>query len=142
MSENPFSFDNNKVEDEEESRYPIPIPEVKLNVHTLLNRVLDTKDSTKVGFLSEAELGSPINPVRVLKEMSLISNTICNNPFFANYFALEAENVLATSLSRKGKFLNIAVTQKRTIADETKQMGDQKKSSWFSKKQEKNNDEE
>ena len=141
MAENPFNFDNNKEDDESTSQYPIPIPELKLNVHTLLNRVLDTKDSTKVGYLSEPELGVPRYSVRALKEMSLVSNMICDNPFFAQYFALEAESILATSLSRKGKFINIAVTQKRTIADETKQMTGQK-SSWFSKKEEKKDEDE
>jgi len=141
MVDNPFNFQNNKEEDEESS-YPIPTPETKLSVHTLLNNILETKDSTKVGFLSEPELGHPNHPVRTLKEMALISNTICNNPFFASYFASEAENILATSLSRKGKFLNVAITQKRTIADETNNMGDKKKSSWFSKKENKREEDE
>ena len=140
VENNPFNFDNDKHEEEEAAAYPIPIPEIKLNVHTLLNRVLDTKDSTKVGFLSEPELGVPRYPVRALKDMALVSKMICDNPFMAKYFSLEGEDVLATSLSRKGKFINIAVTQKRTIADETKQMSGQK-SSWFSKKENEREDE-
>lgn len=127
--------ESDKKQEEIEARdgYPIPIPEVKLNVHTLLNSVLHTKNTTKCGFLKEEELGLPNNPVRTYKELALISSKICNNPLMQSYFEEECENTLATSLSREGKFINLAVMTKKVIEDTTKER--KPNSGWFRKKE-------
>lgn len=113
--------------------YPYPLPDAKHNVHTFLNEVHKTKDTTKVGYLKEEELGVPSNPVRVYKEMELISRVICQNKLFADYFASESENTLATSLSREGKLINLAIMQKRVIEDATKFR--KPNTGWFKKKE-------
>jgi len=105
----------------------------KHNVHTFLNEVLKTKDTTKVANLSEEELGTLRYSVRTLAELELISAVICDNPIFAAYFGAEKENVaLAPSLSKNAKLITLAVTQKRSIADETKPR--KPSSSWFKPK--------
>ncbi len=109
-----------------------PKQDPKHNIHTFLSKVLETKDSTKVGFLNEDELGMPRHSVRNMKECALISSKILNNDLFTSFFNQDAEDVLATSLSRNAKLLTIAVTQKRTVADETKIR--KPSSSWFKSK--------
>ena len=118
--------------------YPVPFPEAKHNVHTFLNNVLETKDTTKVGFLSETELGSPIHSVRAYKELALISNVIIGNPLFEKYFSVEGENTLASSLSRNGFLVKMAITQTRKIEDMTKPKGENK--GWFKGKGNKEKD--
>jgi len=113
--------------------YPFPVPDAKHNVHTFLNTVRSTKETTKVGFLTEAELGVPSSTVRNQFEMALISRDICDNPFLEAYYKQEAENTLATSLSREGKLINLAVMQKKVIEDTTKLR--KPSSSWFKKKE-------
>lgn len=110
-----------------------PQADPKHNVHTFLNEVLKTKDTTKVGFLTEEELGNLKHSARTLKELELISGVICDNPMLSEYFRLEAENLaFAPSLSRNAKLITLAVTQKRTLADETKPR--KPSSSWFKPK--------
>src|SRR3990167_2458207 len=75
-----------------------PTPDEKHNVHTFLNKVLNTPDTTRVGYLKEEELGMPKNPVRTYKKLSLISDKIMDNPYFSDFFKNESENVTATSL--------------------------------------------
>jgi len=118
--------------------YPIPLIEPKHNVHTFLNNVLETKDTTKVGFLSETELGSPIHSVRAYKELALISDVIIGNPLFKTYFSTEGENTLASSLSRNGFLVKMAITQTRKIEDMTKPKGENK--GWFKGKGNKEKD--
>ena len=113
--------------------YGSPEAVQKHNLHTFLNEVLKTKDSTKVANLTDEELGTLKYSVRTLKEFQLISEIIIENPVFAAFFASEAENVgLAPSLSRNGRLITLAVTQKRTLADETKVR--KPSSSWFKPK--------
>lgn len=105
------------------------IPDPKHNQHTFLAGVRDTKDSTKVGYLTEEELGLARHPVRAFKEFALISDKICDNSTMTEFFNSEAETVLATSLSRNGFLVNRAVMLKRVIEDETKIR--KPSSSWF-----------
>ena len=109
-----------------------PSPEEKHNVHTFLFRVATADDSTKVANLSAEELGSPTHPVRALKDYRLIAREIMNNEFIAKFFEQEAEDVLATSLSKEGFLDRLAITQTRQIADITKQKKENK--SWFKSK--------
>jgi len=114
-------------------KYGSPQAEVKHNTHTFLKEVLDTKDTSKVGFLSGDELGIPSHPVRVLKELALFSSKIIDNPFMNEYFITDAENTLATSLSREGFLDKLAVIQVKKNIDEQKIKNVNK--SWFKKKE-------
>jgi hypothetical protein len=120
------------AEKDELRKQGYPVPDERHNTHTFLAKVLKTEDTTKVGNLTEDELGMAKHPVRAFKEFALISDKICEDPLMTEFFNKEAENVLATSLSRNGKLIGLAVIQKRVIEDETKP----KKSNtgWFSRK--------
>ena len=127
--------DMNLTEEEQqqlEAAGYFPKQDPKHNIHTFLSKVLETKDSTKVGFLNEEELGMPRHSVRNHMECALISDKIMNNDLFTAFFDKSAEDIFASSLSRNAKLLTIAVTQKRTVADETKIR--KPSSSWFKSK--------
>jgi hypothetical protein len=109
-----------------------PIPEEKANVHSFLIKVIDAEDTTKMGNLTEEELGNLATTLRATKELELISKEIMENDTFANYFKKEAEIITSTSLSKNAKLLNLAVSQKREIADVTPRR--KPNSSWFKKK--------
>ncbi len=101
-----------------------PIQEEKHNVHEFLNRVVEAEDTTKIGNLEVDkeidELGIPIYSVRGAKDMALIADKIMENDYFKKYFEKEAENTLATSLSRKGFLIRQATTVTKQVADITK----------------------
>ena len=116
-----------------------PVPEEKFNVHTFLHRVATADDTTKVGFLTEDELGVPKHPERSLKEFSIISDRIIGNTYFRDYFNAEAEQVItAPSLSKLGFLVKQATTQTKQVADVTKPKVQNK--GWFKKKEPKEGD--
>lgn len=117
-------------------KYGSPQADIKHNVHTFLKEVLDTKDTTKVGYLSKDELGMPLNPTRVYKELAIYSDKVLDNPFMKDIFNLEAENVvLAPSLSREGFLDKLAVVTKKIFEEQSKIKSDNK--GWFTKKEKK-----
>lgn len=81
-----------------------PTQEEKHNVHKFLFDVVVAKDTTKIGNLQVDkeinELGLPEHTVRGSKSMELIADKIMDNDYFKGYFEQEAEDTLATSLSR------------------------------------------
>ncbi len=97
-----------------------PTPEPKFNTHTFLHKVATSKDTTKTGNLSVDELGIPELPVRSTKELELFSRKVMENDFLADYFKVQAENTLATSLSKDAKLIDLAIAQRRVIEDATK----------------------
>lgn len=101
-----------------------PQQDEKHNVHTFLVKVVEEADSTKIANLRDDkelnELGVPSFPVRGAKEMALISREIMDNEFFAEYFEKEAENTLATSLSREGFLIRQATTTTKQVGDITR----------------------
>ena len=113
-----------------------PTQEDKHNVHKFLFDVVMAKDSTKIGNLQVDkeinELGTPEHTVRGSKSMQLIADKIMDNNYFSEYFEQEAEDTLATSLSREGFLIKSAVTQTKQIADITRRRKINK--GWFGKK--------
>ncbi len=101
-----------------------PTQEDKHNIHTFLNNVAVSEDTTKTANLRDDkdlnELGIPIYTVRGAKEMALISDKIMDNEYFKEYFEKESENTLATSLSREGFLIKQATTQTKQVADITR----------------------
>jgi len=95
--------------------------------------VIKNKDSSKIGNLSEEELGIPQLPIRTLQELGMLSKEVFERYTFADYFNKQAEIVLATSLSKHGFLIKQVGTSKKEIADvspkERKQNG-----GWFKKK--------
>lgn len=95
----------------------------KSNVHTFLTNIVKTKDTLKVGNLrvdkDVDELGSPRLPVRTHQELALFCND-CGMPWMASHFAGMSEIITASSLSREGFLIKMAVTQKKEVKDSTK----------------------
>jgi len=113
-----------------------PVPEDKHNIHTFLVSVVKAEDSTKIGNLQVDrdinELGIPEHTVRGAKDMALISDKIMENEFFKVYFEREAENTLASSLSREGFLDKLATMQTKQVVDATKRRKINK--GWFGSK--------
>ena len=110
-------------------------PDEKHSVPSFLFNVVKAKDSTKVGNLRDDkemnELGVPTYNVRGAKDMALISEGIMNNTYFSEYFEKEAQNTLATSLSRSGFLIRQANVQTKQVVDATKRRKVNK--GWFGK---------
>ena len=115
-----------------------PTPEDKQSIYTFLFNVATSKDTTKIGNLRVEkeidELGIPPHTVRGSKEMARISGMIMGNDYFDKYFKSEAEDALATSLSREGFLVRQGTVQTKQIADITKRKKVNK--DWFKEKQE------
>lgn len=133
---------NNQISDEEAlSRIAAamkdnaPMQDEKVNIHTFLRDVVVTPDVTRVGNLRDDkdmnELGMPNYHVRGAKDMALISDKIMNNEFFTSYFQAEAQETLATSLSRTGFLVRQASMQTKQVVDATKRRKVNK--GWFGK---------
>lgn len=112
-----------------------PTIDEKQNVHSFLRDVVLAPNTTKIGNLRDDkeldELGIPEHTVRGCKEMARIANNIMGNEFFEKYFNAEAEDTLATSLSRGGFLVRQATVQTKQIADITKRRKINK--GWFGK---------
>ena len=115
-----------------------PTQDEKQNVHTFLHSVVMAEDTKKIGNLRDegdfTELGIPSHTVRGSLEMARISDKIMDNTFFKDWFNAEAEETLATSLSRAGFLVRQATTTTKSVADVTKRKKINK--GWFNKKTE------
>jgi len=113
-----------------------PTAEDRQSVHAFLHNVATAEETTKVGNLRDDkemnELGVPNHNVRGSLEMARISDKIMDNEFFKSYFKAEAEETLATSLSREGFLVRQATTQTKNVADMTKRRKINK--GWFGNK--------
>lgn len=112
-----------------------PVSDDKQNVHTFLINVIQSEDNTKIGYLRDDkdlnELGIPEYTVRGDKDLALISKQIMSNDLFTAYFEQEAQNTLATSLSREGFIIRQATTTTKQVADATRRRKVNK--GWFGK---------
>lgn len=105
----------------------------KHNAHTFLTKVVEEKDTTKLGFLKEEEVGIPKLSMRTLKELALYAKDIGDEEEWANYFNKRAEILTSTSLSKNAKLIDLAITQTRNVANVTPQPRKINKS-WFGQK--------
>lgn len=110
-----------------------PIAEEKKGVHQFLHNVATAKDTTKTGFLSTEEVGTPRLPLRSLKELSLFCREVANKVYAADYFGKKAEILTATSLSKEGFLTKLAVIIKRETSNVLKTPMKENRS-WFKKK--------
>lgn len=97
-----------------------PMPEEKHSVHSFLHKVATSPDTTKLGYLKDEELGIPKLPIRTHKELAVFSKTVCNLDEFEKFFSAMSEITTSTSLSRDAKLLELAVVNRRELADVTK----------------------
>jgi len=114
--------------------YGAPVPEEKHNVHSFLSKVAKSGDTTKTGNIAPEELGRPVLSMRACKELALISEKILGNDFFRDFFLKEAEIITSTSLSKDAKLLELAVVQRRELADVTTEKQKKENKGWFKPK--------
>jgi len=106
--------------------------ESKQNIHTFFTNIIKTDDTTKVGYLTQEELGMPKLPVRTIKELELFSRDVWKQESWSEYFKKLSEIQTATSLSKEGILIKLSVTQKKELSDMTPHR--KKNSGWFRKK--------
>lgn len=112
--------------------YGAPQPDEKHNVHTFLNKVAISNDTTKTGNLTSEEIGFTPYSLRTYKQLALTSNALCNDELWGDYFMKKGEILTSTSLSKDAKLISLAVVQRRELADMTKKPMTQNKG-WFKK---------
>ena len=103
--------------------------EEKANIHTFLTKVIREKDNTKIGNVTEPELGNPSHTVRMYKELEVFCKGI-DMEEWADYFNQMAQVPLATGLSKDGFLLQLAVIQKRELTTGGKKAMKQNRG-WF-----------
>lgn len=82
------------------------------SLFSLFKNVWSTKDSSKVANLDKTELGDLGMSVRDCQRIALLSELL-HHKKFAKYFAEQGEITLATSMSKKGWFVELFVTSKK-----------------------------
>lgn len=125
--------DEKKVLGEYLEGYGAAVPTDKENIHTFLNKVATSDDTTKTGYLTEDELGISKFSVRSYKSFALLSDKILVNDYFKDYFEKESEIITASSLSKGGFLIKAAITTKKELADTTKKQSVNK--GWFKRKE-------
>lgn len=95
--------------------------------------IIQTTNSEKIGNLTEEELGMPRLSVRTLIELSDDCSLIPSMSTFSEKFKKQAENILATSLSKEGFLIKSRITQKKEFADQKKK---KKRKGLFGRKEE------
>lgn len=126
-AEDEYEDDN---EDEAEDRfeqnqnfqqdYDAPMPDEKLNSHTIINKALERKDTIRTTFLTENELGRPLFSVRFLAELHedamrpiTVGDEVTYLDKIADYYYQKIQNITESGMSNKGFMMNLNVTQKR-----------------------------
>ena len=119
--------------------YGVATPDEKYNVFKFLNDIAISKDTTKTGNLTPEEIGTTLYSLRTYKKLMVDSTELCDDDIWAGYFKEQGEILPSTSLSKDGFLANLAVLQRREIADKTKKVNTMNKG-WF-KKKDSNNEE-
>lgn len=117
-----------------------PTPDEKHNVHVFLSKVATSEDTTKTGNLSIEELGVTPYSERTYKTLELVSDKLCNDDIWAEYFKKKAEILTSTSLAKNGFLTSLAVIQRRQIEEIKKERKENK--GWFKGKEIKEKEEE
>lgn len=109
-----------------------PREKEKMDVFKFLNKVVETKDTTKVANVDKEEL----RVVRLEKDISNYANVWGLNQV-GTYFKQESEEILASSDSKDGFLVQTAVTQKKSYETKGKSKPSQGGgfSKWFKKKE-------
>ncbi len=112
-----------KIEEAEEQRtedmedgfvegYPSPTGDERPSHFQIFNKVIDKIDTSKVANLTNEELGGSKLAVRDYQTLANFQDFLGRDRV-ASYLRAKSEIALATSLSRGGFFMNLAVTQKK-----------------------------
>jgi len=93
------------------------ISEGRQNLHSFFTKVINSKSTTKVGNLDIEELGRSKLPLRTYLELGTFCKEIVSDDDFSDYFNKMAEIQTASSLSKEGFLMKLAVTMKKELAD-------------------------
>ena len=116
------------LEESGKQSYGSPSPEKKESIFKFFEKVLNFKESWKVGNLKDEEIGKSRLGVRSYLELAAYAEA--EKQFLVSaYFTKKADIVAAPTLGRKGFFLQTAVTQIRK--EQKLKSPEQKKKSWF-----------
>lgn len=85
-------------------------PSMKDGIYKFFRELLHTKDSKKIGNLREEEIGKVRMGVRHYLDLALYAEAENLNKV-GDYLRAKGENILATSMSRKGFLSQLFVTQ-------------------------------
>ena len=88
-----------------------PMPQKRDDLYSLFWKVINIKDSSKVGNLGKEELGMFNISVRDLQRISLLSNSL-GHKYFGDYWLKQGEIILATSSSKEGWLPELFVSNK------------------------------
>ena len=110
--------------------YGSPEPEKKESVFKFFKEILSLPDTTRIGNLNSTELGITRLGVRHYKELGIYAEAEGLDKV-ADYLYAKAENITSTSMSRKGFWPKLFVTQ---IKKEQKVTQKETKKGWFGKK--------
>lgn len=128
--------DIKKLEDDikklESLDYGSPEPQKKEGLFKFFREILSQKDTTRIGNLSTTELGVTRLGVRSLQELSLYADAE-GLDLVADYLSDKADVLTSTSMSKKGFWSKLFVTQ---IKHEKKETPKEAKKSWLGKKEE------
>jgi hypothetical protein len=113
--------------------YGSPQVEEKHNVHTFLNNVANSSDTTKTGNLTETEIGFTPYSLRTYKQLEVVADVLCKDDLWQGYFKKKGEILTATSLSKDAKLITLAVIQRRELSDISKHRVTSNKG-WFKSK--------
>ena len=104
-----------EMEEMEEFGLGFPKPKEKEGIYSFLNKVLKTKDTTKVGNLDEEEL----RVVRLLQTTGAYANA-WNLGIVSEFLKADAETLLASSDSKNGFLVGAAITSRKQIERKNK----------------------
>jgi len=94
----------------------VPQARKQESLYTLFNKVLRSKDNSKVANLDKYELGpQPFMNVRNSQFLALLGTTVKHDRF-AQFFYSLSEITLKTSASKKGWFTELFVSQKKSTS--------------------------
>jgi len=96
--------------------------------------IIRNDDSLKLGNLTQDEIGLPQLPVRTLVELADDCENIPSMSSFVDDFRKQAQNMIASSLSKEGFLIKARITQKKELLDSDKRK--QKRRSLFGRVEE------
>lgn len=117
QDEYPEEIEDNYIEEqrelwEEQTGMNYPSQRKPDSLFTLFKDVWRTSNSSKVGNLDARELGDLGISVRDCQRIALLAKTLHHDDF-ATYFQKQGEITLATSMSKKGWFVELFITSKK-----------------------------
>lgn len=122
------------ISDEQATEMLRQMADGKQNMHSFLGKVIKSDSTTRLGNLTDEELGMPKLPQRTNLELSLFCSDVVGDDTFADYFKKMAEIQTASSLSKNGFLMNLANTLKKELADVSPKPASSNKG-WFRRKE-------